>query len=91
MSNNRNFLDKLNFKKSKLQFPAGTKLLEATYKRKNEFTRKELLRNANDLAKQFNDNNVKIGIAVHYHDNNIWGPALMTSSTLRTNTNLGCR
>ena len=74
------FLNKLNFKKSELKLSAGTKLLEATYKRKTEFSRKEILRNANDLAKQFNDKDVKIGVSIHYNNNDMWGSAILTSS-----------
>jgi hypothetical protein len=73
------FLDKLDFKKSKLTMPKGTKLLEATLK-KGKFSREQVVKNVNALARQFCDPLVKIGVSIHYKKMNAWGTGLMNHS-----------
>jgi hypothetical protein len=72
------FISKLNFQKSKTVFEDGSKMVEATLK--GNFNRDDLLKNINNLAKEFNSKHVQLGIAAHYKKVNKWGPSLISES-----------
>ncbi len=72
------FIEKTDFKKSKIKFDNGAKVLESSVK--GTFTREKIIKQINVFAKQFNSPNVKIGIATHYKNVNKWGPAMMDYS-----------
>jgi hypothetical protein len=75
------FVEKLNFKKSPVVFEDGRKMLIARLP--GNFKRENLINGINDLAKEFNDKDVQMGISCHYKNINKWGPALMSRTNQR--------
>jgi hypothetical protein len=78
----KNFIPKLKFKKSNLKFDDGSKLLEASLSGK--FDRSHILTELNKLSEGLKDGNksIQLGVAIHYHNVNDWGPALMRSTNV---------
>jgi hypothetical protein len=72
------FIGKLDFKKSKVEFADGRKMLQASLKGK--FNRDQLSKNINGLAKEINSKHVQLGISAHYKNVDKWTPSLISNS-----------
>ena len=71
-------INKINFKKSDQKFNDGRKLLESTIK--GNFTREQIKKDLDTLAKSFNNKDISLGIACRYHNVAKWSPALFRAS-----------
>lgn len=74
----KNFLSKMKFEIDKsLHFKSpNTQAVSAVYQH-NNLTEEDILHNMNELASQFNSNNIHLGCAIHYKKMNKWAPAIM--------------
>jgi hypothetical protein len=72
------FIGKLDFKKSKVVFADGRKMLQASLKGK--FNRDQLSKNINGLANEIDSKHVQLGISAHYKNIDKWTPSLISNS-----------